>query len=109
MKDSADLDNAAEQKFSAWSLWDANGPQYQYAQGLSGGKYVTFQLSSALFGGSADKYLPMLAINGMRIIMSCENVNGAFVINGLQYYDAGSTRYLDNSIASVQIVDPTFT
>ena len=40
--------------------------------------------------------------------MSCENVHGAFVINGLQCYNSGTTKYLDNSIASVEIVDSTF-
>ena len=36
---------------------------------------------------------------------------GAFVINGLDYADsslAGDYKYGENSIASVQIVDPTF-
>ena len=66
--------NAAEDKYGAWSLWDPNASAYQYTQGQSGGRYFTFQLSSALFGGSADKYLPMSAINGLRIVLSCENV-----------------------------------
>ena len=110
MVDSEDSDNAAEQKFGAWSLWDMNGPMLQYTPGKKGGKYVTFQLSSALFGGYADKYLPMSAINGMRIILSCENVKGAFVLNGLQYRMPNTTpaRYLNNAIASVEIVDSTF-
>ena len=47
--------------------------EIRYTKSLSGGKYETFQLSSALISGSADKYLPMLAINGMCIVMSCEN------------------------------------
>ena len=42
MQDSTDSDNAAEQKYGARRLWNANGPQYQYTQGKSGGKYVTF-------------------------------------------------------------------
>ena len=45
--------------------------------------YYTFQLISSLFGGCAEKYLSMSAINGMRIVLSCENVKGAFVTNGL--------------------------
>ena len=55
----------------------------------------------------ADKYLPMSAINGMRITLSCENVIGAFVINGLNYKttNAGDTV---NTISSVNIYDPTF-
>ena len=70
---------------------------------------MTFQLSSALFGGSADTYLPMSAINGMHIVLSCENHLGAFVINGLQQYDASSSaKYLDSSVSSVHIVDSTF-
>ena len=28
MQDSADFDNAAEEKFGTWSLWDANKPHY---------------------------------------------------------------------------------
>ena len=96
MKDSTDSDNAAEQKFGAWSLWDLNGSADQYTQGKSSGKYVNFQLSSALFGGSADKYLPMSAINGMCIVMSCENKLGAFIINGLDYYGINGTMITDN-------------
>ena len=72
-----DSDNAVEQKYGAWSLWDVNEPQYQC---LSGGKYVTFQLSSVLFGGSAQKFVLLSAINGMQIVISCENVSAAFVI-----------------------------
>ena len=45
-----------------------------------GGKYVTFQLSSALFGGSADKYLPKSSTNEMRVVLSCKNQDGAFVL-----------------------------
>ena len=54
----------------------------------------------------ADKYLPMSAINGMRITVSCENVIGAFVINGLNYKttSAGDTV---NSISFVNMYDPT--
>ena len=49
----------------------------------------------------------MTAINGMRFTLSCENVIGAFVINGLNYHNtsAGDTA---NSVASVNIYDPTF-
>ena len=85
-----------------------NGSAYQYT---SGGKYATFQLSLALFGRSADKYLSMSAINGMCIVLSCENHLGVFVINGLDYHDSIITvdyKYGENSIASVQIVHPTF-
>ena len=43
----------------------------------------------------------------MRITLSCENVTGAFVINGLNYKttSAGDTV---NTISSVNIYDPTF-
>ena len=44
--------------------------------------------------------------NGMRIILSLENVNGAFVLNGLASGAAGAT--VANSIYEVKIVDPTF-
>ena len=54
-----------------------------YVLPRSGGRCYSIQLCSALFGGCADKYLPVSAINGMRITLSCENVGGAFVINGL--------------------------
>ena len=47
----------------------------------------------------------MSAINGMRIILSCENVKGAFVTNGLYYNAAADTA---NSISKVIISDPTF-
>ena len=43
----------------------------------------TFQLLSALFGGSSDKYIPMSGINGMRIVMTLEYPKGAFVMCGL--------------------------
>ena len=28
VEESTDSDNAAEQEFNAWSLWDGNGPQH---------------------------------------------------------------------------------
>ena len=46
-------------------------------------KYITFQTVSSIFGGSADKYLPMAAINGLRIIFTLDNPEGAFVCCGL--------------------------
>ena len=69
---------------------------------------MTFQLSSALFGGSADKYLPMPAINCMCIVLPCENHLSAFVLNGLQNYSTADTKYLDNAIGSIHIVHPAF-
>ena len=71
----------------------------------SGGNYFTFQLLSSLFGGSADKYLPMSAINGLRITLSCENVTGAFVQCGL-YSGVNGTNA--NKCVSVKLYDPTF-
>ena len=108
MGSSSESDNAAEAKYGAWSLWDRNGSAYQYSAGSSGGKYFTFQLASSLFGGSADKYLPMSAINGLRIVLSLENAIGAVVLNGLQSYVASTETFIDNSIKEVRIVDPTF-
>ena len=73
---------------------------------------MTFQLSSAMFGGSADKYLSISANNGMRYILSCENHLGAFVINGLRYVSMGSdevTTSGNNSVESVTIVMLLFT
>jgi len=111
MGNTADLVNPTETKFGAFSLFDNNvslgSNPNQYKSGQSGGRYYTMQLCSALFGASADKYLPMSAINGMRFTLSCENVIGAFVINGLNYHGtvAGDTA---NSVASVNIYDPTF-
>jgi hypothetical protein len=49
----------------------------------SGTRQVSFQIMSSLFGGASDKYLPMSAINGMRIIFSLENAVGAVVRHGL--------------------------
>ena len=72
----------------------------------SGSRYVTFQTLSALFGGAADKYLPMSAVNGMRIIFSLEDVAKCYVINGLKTITAGAA--VANSVASVTISDPTF-
>lgn len=72
-------------KIGAWDLYKVTGDdEYPSAiQHRKGAKYYTFQLSSAMFGGSAEKYLPMSAINGMRIVLGLENTKGAFVINGL--------------------------
>ena len=63
---------------------------------------MTVQLSSALFGVSADlyKYLPVLAIYGMRIVLSCENLYGL-------YYKL-LCNYTASSIARVR-VGPTIT
>lgn len=46
-------------------------------------KYVTFQTVSSFFGGSAEKYIPMAAIKGMRITFSLDKPEAAFVVNGL--------------------------
>ena len=53
MEDGIGIDNATDQKFGADGLWDFNGPMYKYTPGKSGGKYATFQINSALLGGSA--------------------------------------------------------
>ena len=71
----------------------------------AGNRYYSFQTLSALFGGSSDKYLPMSAINGMRIIFSCEDVKKAFVTNGLYSGAASATAPI---ISSVTLSDPTF-
>ena len=106
---STDLVNPTQYKFGSYSLFDqdysAQSSTGGYTLGQKGGKYYTFQLISSLFGGCAEKYLPMSAINGMRIILSCLNVKGAFVTNGLYYNAAGDTA---NSISRVIISDPTF-
>jgi hypothetical protein len=93
-------DNAFDDKTGGYDLGGTAGAGY--TRNLSGGRYFTFQLLSAMFGGSADKYLPMSAINGMRIIMSMENPLGAFTVNGL-----GNTGAAIPNI-SVRIGDPTF-
>ena len=62
-------------------------------------KYVTFQTVSSLFGGCADKYLPMSAINGFRYIFTLDNPEGAFVCCGLNGNLAKDL--------TVTIVDPT--
>ena len=63
MGSSTDTTNPAECKFGAFSLVDNNvvlgsNPD-SYTAGKSGGRYYTIQLCSALFGGMADKYLPV--------------------------------------------------
>ena len=50
----------------------------------------------------------MSAINGLRIVLSCENTLGALTINGLQAYNNSTEAYYNNSIKGAQIVDPTF-
>ena len=98
--------NPTENKYGAYSLTDPNYANYpNYTQYRKGGRYFTFQLLSSLFGGSADKYIPMSAINGLRIVLSCENVNGAFVQNGLR---SGANGDVANLCADVTINDPTF-
>ena len=47
----------------------------------------------------------MSAINGLRIILSCENVIGAFVQNGLR---AGNNGGAANLCTDITINDPTF-
>ena len=108
MVSDTESNNVTEAKFGARSLWDPNASSYNYTQGQSRGRYFTFQLSSALFGGSADKYLPMSAINGLRIILSLEYTNGSLIPNGLEALNTTTEKYYENSIKSVTIVDPTF-
>ena len=62
---STDLMNPTQYKFGAYSLFD----QDYSAQSSTGGYTL---------GQKGGKYLPMSAINGMRIILACENVNGSF-------------------------------
>ena len=84
---STDLVNPTQYKYGAYSLFDqdyaAQSSTGGYTLGQKGGRYYTSQLISSLFGGCAEKYLSMSAMNGMRIVLSCENVKGAFVTNGL--------------------------
>lgn len=47
--------------------------------------YITFQLLSGIFGAALDKYLPMSAINGMRIIITLENQVGSVMECGSQF------------------------
>ena len=69
------------------------------------GGILHFNSFLLFFGGTAYKYIPMSAINGLRIVLSCENVNGAFVQNGLRSGAAGDGVYLCTDIT---INDPTF-
>ena len=71
----ADNVNPTENKYGAHcstELIYVNNGCAQYNKGGS------LQLISSLFGGAADQYLLMPAINSLRIIMSCESVNGSF-------------------------------
>ena len=70
-------------KTGAFNLWTASNTEFSNSQKSKGVRQVTFQLMSSLFGGSSDKYLPMSAINGMRIIFSLENALGSLVSEGL--------------------------
>ena len=97
--------NPTENKWGAYNLLNPNYGTYGYSQNRSGGKYYTFQLLSSLFGGSADKYLPMSAINGLRITLSCDNVSGGFVQCGL---NSGVNGDVANICTTVTINDPTF-
>jgi hypothetical protein len=66
-------------------------------------KYFTFQLISSMFGGSSDKYLPMSAINGLRIVFTLEDQVGAFVTTGLGAA-VGATA---QPAYTANIIDPT--
>jgi hypothetical protein len=63
-------------------VWKSN-TEFSNTQIHKGTRPVTFQLMSSMFGGSSDKYLPMSAINGMRIIFSLENLIGSCCKLGL--------------------------
>lgn len=57
---------------------------------------VCFQLSSALFGGSAHKYLPFTAVNGLRFVLTLESIANTYNsdVDGCE-------------VSSVTISDPT--
>lgn len=100
-----DICSGFPEKIGAWDLRQAVGTEEfpGCIANRKGGKYITFQLSSALFGGSAEKYLPMSAINGMRIVFGFENVLGAFCMCGLT--TAGAV--INFQTMTVKVVDPT--
>ena len=104
MKSSTDSDNAAEQKFGTWSHWDLNGKAR-----LVGSMWLFS--SARLCSAGLQTSINMSTIKGMRIVLSCGNHLGAFILNGLEYYDAvlaTAKEYAENAIAAVHIVDPTF-
>lgn len=86
-------------KMGAFDLWAASNTEFSNTIKSKGTRQVTFQLMSSLFGGASDKYLPMSAINGMRIIFSLENAVGSLVSFGLN----------SNAVSgmTVNIQDPT--
>ena len=70
--------NATESKFGAYSLTNANYATYGYTNLQSGRRYFSTPFFS--FWRICYKYLPMSAINGLRIVLSCENALGAVVL-----------------------------
>ena len=70
-------------KSGAFNLYHDSSTEFGNVNRQTGTRQVSFQLMSSLFGGSSDKYLPMSAINGMRIIFSLENAVGSVVRHGL--------------------------
>mmetsp|Transcript_5361 Transcript_5361/g.8810 ORF Transcript_5361/g.8810 Transcript_5361/m.8810 type:complete len:516 (+) Transcript_5361:2278-3825(+) len=58
---------------------------------------VVFQLSSALFGGSSQKYIPSTALNGIRYVLTLDSV-----LNTYQNYHGVE------KLPEVSITDPTF-
>ena len=54
MSNAVDNVKPTENKYGAYSLTDPNYQLYGYTQNQSGGRYFTFQILSALFGGSAE-------------------------------------------------------
>ena len=54
------------------------------AYSLTDPNYANYPNYTLLCGGAADKFIPMSDIHGLRIIISCENVVGSSVQNGLR-------------------------
>ena len=94
--------------YGAYGLFDqglAAQGNVKYTPGKVGGRHYTFQLISSLFGGCAEKFLPISTVSGIRIILSCENMSGVFVLNE---FGSGAVGATDHTIASVSILDPLY-
>ena len=71
-------------------------------------EYITFTFNtlSAIIGGSLDKYLPMSAINGVRLTFGLDDFRNAFVMEG---YDTTAGTWKDTySNFTATVYDPTY-
>ena len=68
----------------------------------------TINTLSAIFGGGAEKYLPMSAINGVRLTFSLDDFRNAFVVAGYGIDFTSGTHATELAKFKASIYDPTY-